>query len=394
MGALAVSGPGAEGRGLAGSFERSWSGAAGTSPWTLALAPLAMAYAGLTAAARVRAASSRRPLPGAPVLCIGGITVGGSGKSSVVRWLAEEIVARGGRPAIASRGHRREGEHGELVLPDTPDYPAERLARRAGDEAAALRFALPPDAVVAVGRDRHRAAARATAGYGAATVLLDDGWEQGSLGWDRLWVVLDPVRPWGNGWMLPSGPLRRPRSTLRAADVVAFVLEPGEELAPDALESARAHAPSAAVLRFRRSLARVSPVGDLRSSSPGPGPDGAVALVTGVGAPARVERLVRASGWRIVSHAAFPDHARWTEAELTRALERAAGEGAGQVLITEKDEARWPRRLEGPIPVAVLRTKLTSLDPIGPHLDPLIPPGGAGRGDGLGLAPSGGARFP
>jgi tetraacyldisaccharide 4'-kinase len=328
------------------------------------------------------------------VLCIGGITVGGSGKSSVVRWLAEEIVARGGRPAIASRGHRREGEEAELVLPDAPDYPAERLARRAGDEAAALRSALPPDAVVVVGRDRHRAAVRATVGYGATTVLLDDGWEQDSLRWDRLWVVLDPVRPWGNGWMLPAGPLRRPRSTLPAADVVAFVLEPGVEPAPDALESARAHAPSAAVLRFRRSLAQVSPVGDRRSSSAKPGPDAPVALVTGVGAPARVERLVRASGWRIVSHAAFPDHARWTEADLAHALERAAREGAGQALITEKDEARWPRRLQGPIPVAVLRTTLTPLDPIGPHLDALAPAGGAGRGDGLGLAPSGGARFP
>ena len=329
-----------------------------------------------------------------PVLCIGGITVGGSGKSSLVRWLAEEIVTRGGRPAIASRGHRREGEDGTLVLPDSPDYPAERLARRAGDEAAALRSALPEGAVVAVGRNRHRAAARAAAGYGATTVLLDDGWEQGSLRWDRLWVVLDPLRPWGNGWMLPAGPLRRPRSTLRVADVLAFVLEPGEELPPEALESARAFASSAAVLRFRRSLAQVSPVGDRLSSSTRPGPDAPVALVTGVGAPARVERLVRASGWRVVSHAAFPDHARWAEADLARALEHAAREGAGHARITEKDEARWPRRLRGPIPVAVLRTKLTPLDPIGTHLDALVPAGGAGRGDGLGLAPSGGARFP
>jgi tetraacyldisaccharide 4'-kinase len=387
-----MSGIPSSGRGVAGSFERSWSGLPGSVPWTLALAPLALGYAAATRIARARASASRRRLEGTPVLCVGGLTVGGSGKSSLVRWLAEEILRRGGHPAVISRGHRREDPAATWVLPDAADLPVDGLARRAGDEAAALRTVLPPGAVVAVGRDRRRAAARAMAGYGATSVLLDDGWEQGSLAWDRLWVAVDPARPFGNGWMLPAGPLRRPPGLLREAHVLALVLEPGDEVLAPALRVARARAPQAAVLRFLRSLDRVTSLGERNASSGGLPPGGPVALVTGVGAPARVERLVAASGARIVHHASFPDHARFQEDELSRALERAALAGAAEALITEKDEARWPRAFDPPIPVRVIRTKLTPLDPIEPHLDGIVSPGGAVPGDAVGFVPSGATR--
>jgi tetraacyldisaccharide 4'-kinase len=387
-----VSGVPSSGRGVTGPFERSWSGLPGSVPWTLGLAPLALGYAAATHVARAGASSSRRSLEGTAVLSVGGLTVGGSGKSSLTRWLAEEILRRGGHPAVISRGHRRDDPAATWVLPDAADLPADGLARRAGDEAAALRAALPRGAVVAVGRDRRRAAERATAGYGATSVVLDDGWEQGSLAWDRLWVAVDPTRPFGNGWMLPAGPLRRPPGTLREAHVLAFVLEPGDEVDEAALRAVRARAPRAAVLRFRRSLDRVTGLGERNTPSGRLAPAGPVALVTGVGAPARVERLVAASGARIVHHASFPDHARFQEDALARALERAALEGATEALITEKDEARWPRSLHPPIPVGVIRTRLTPLDPIEPHLDDIAPLGGAARGDAVGFVPSGATR--
>ncbi|HET9940910.1 MAG TPA: tetraacyldisaccharide 4'-kinase [Candidatus Eisenbacteria bacterium] len=387
-----MSGPPTSDRGFAGSLERSWSGRPGTMAWTLALAPLSLGYAAGSAVARARASSSRRGIDGAPVLCVGGLTVGGSGKSSLVRWLAEAILARGGRPAVVSRGHGREDATGTLVLPDTTDYPAERLARFGGDEAAALRAALDASTVVAVGRDRRRSAVRAIAGYGATSVLLDDGWEQGSLAWDRLWVAVDPIHPFGNGWMLPAGPLRRPPRTLREAHVVAFVLEPGDEIGDATLRAVREHAPRAAVLRFRRSLDRRTPLArhdDLADASLS---GKTVALVTAVGAPERVERLVAASGARVVHHASFPDHARFREDDLARALERGASAGASEALITEKDEARWPHSLRASLPVHVLRTRLTPLDPVEPHLVGLVPAGGAVSRDALGFTSSGATR--
>jgi tetraacyldisaccharide 4'-kinase len=356
--------------------------------WTLALAPLALGYGAGSAVARARAASSRRGIDGAPVLCVGGLTVGGSGKSSLVRWLAEAILGRGGRPAVVSRGHGREDATGTVVLPDATDYPVERLARLGGDEAAALRIALDTSAVVAVGRDRRRSAMRAIAGYGATSVLLDDGWEQGSLAWDRLWVAVDPIRPFGNGWMLPAGPLRRPPRTLREAHVVAFVLEPGDEIDDATLGAVRERAPRAALLRFRRSLDRRTALGRHGDPVHAPLSGAAVALVTGVGAPERVERLVAASGARIVHHASFPDHARFREDDLARALDRGASAGAVLALITEKDEARWPHSFRPSLPVHVLRTRLTPLDPVEPHLDGIVPAGGAARADALGFTRS------
>jgi tetraacyldisaccharide 4'-kinase len=387
-----VSGIPSSGRGVAGTFERSWSGLPSSVPWTLALAPLALGYAAATHLARARASSSRRRLEGTTVLSVGGLTVGGSGKSSLVQWLAVEILRRGGRPAVISRGYRRDEPAATWVLPDAADLSVGGLARRAGDEAAALRAALPRDAVVAVGRDRRGAAERATAGYGATSVVLDDGWEQGSLVWDRLWVAIDPTRPFGNGWMVPAGPLRRPPGTLREAHVLAFVLEPGDQVEEAVLRAVRALAPQAAVLRFRRSLDRVTALGERNMPSGMLAPGAPVSLVTGVGAPARVERLVAASGARIVHHASFPDHARFQEDELARALERAASEGATEALITEKDEARWPRSLNPPVPVRVIRTRLTPLDPVEPHLDDIVPLGGAARGDAVGFVPSGATR--
>lgn len=377
-------------RGPTGWLERSWSGR--SAPWTLALAPLALGYAAGSAIARGRAASSRRRLEGTPVLCVGGLTVGGSGKSTLVRWLAEVIVDRGGHAAVVSRGYGRDDVATTWVLPDASDYPADRLARRAGDEAAALRAALPLGAVVAVGRDRRRAALRAVEGYGATSVLLDDGWEQGSLAWDRLWVSVDPTHPFGNGWALPAGPLRRPLGTLQEAHVVAFVLEPGDEIDEAVFRAIRARAPRAAILRFRRSLDCRTALGDRSAPAATLTPGAPVALVTGVGAPERVERLVAASGARIVHHASFPDHARFQEGDLARALERGASAGAAEALITEKDEARWPRSFHPPLPVRVLRTRLTPLDPVEPHLEGIVPAGGASRGDALGFKLSGATR--
>ncbi|HZV91147.1 MAG TPA: tetraacyldisaccharide 4'-kinase [Candidatus Nitrosocosmicus sp.] len=387
-----MSGAPSSNRGLAGSLERSWSGRSGTMPWTLALAPLALGYVAGSAVARARASSSRRSLDGTPVLCVGGLTVGGSGKSSLVRWLAEAIVDRGGCPAVVSRGHGREDATRTVVLPDATDYPAGRLVRFAGDEAAALRAALDTSAVVAVGCDRRRAAARGIAGYGATWVLLDDGWEQGSLAWDRLWVAVDPTHPFGNGWMLPAGPLRRPPAMLREADVVAFVLEPGDEIDDATRSAVRERAPRAALLRFRRSLDRRTALGGHGAPATTSLSGTPVALVTGVGAPERVERLVAASGARIVHHASFPDHARFREADLARALERGASAGAREALITEKDEARWPGSFHPSLPVHVLRTRLTPLDPIEAHLDGIVPAGGAARGDALRSMPSGATR--
>lgn len=351
------------GRGPAGWVERSWSGGPGSLPWTLALAPAAALYAAAAGIARRRAVSARRPVSGLFVLAVGNLTVGGTGKSSLARWLARSAVATGGRAALILRGHGSEAARGRRTgaVPDAPAYPLARAARAYGDEAAAHRGSLPRSVAVLADPDRHRAARVARDGYGASVAVLDDGWEQRTLAWDELWVAVDPRRPAGNGWPIPAGPLRRPLRTLSEATAIAFVLEGADERVPESTLAAVGRlAPRAAVVRFRRALLGPAPATGTRA-----------ALVTGVGAPERVTRFARAAGYDVVAHEAFPDHARVGAGRLRAALARAASRGAAVALLTEKDEHRWAIPADAPLPCRVLRATIEPLDPVEPLLERL-----------------------
>jgi tetraacyldisaccharide 4'-kinase len=220
---------------------------------------------------------------------------------------------------------------------------------------------------VIVDPDRHAGALLARDGHGARTVILDDGWEQGTLAWDELWVTIDPERPEGNGALLPAGPLRRPASTLREAAVLAFVLERPDAAVPArTLEWAERHAPRARVARFRRVLLSENRENRENRGNRGSRADGdclPAGLMTGVGAPGRVAAFAAASGYTVVAEASFPDHARIHPERLREAMLRAAGRGAEVILITEKDEHRWVLPSDPPLPVRVLRTGLVPLDP-------------------------------
>ena len=341
-------------RGAAGVVEASWSGRPGTLPWTRHLEPAAALYGIAAAVARRRAVSTRRRVPGLRVVAVGNLTVGGTGKSSLARWLAAE-AARRGRAAVLLRGHgSRGGAPRPTAVPDFAGYPLALAAERSGDEAAAHRAALPTSVAVIVDPDRHAGALLARDGHGASTVILDDGWEQGTLDWDELWVTIDPERPEGNGALLPAGPLRRPASTLSEAAVLAFVLESPDAVVPErTLAWAARHAPRARVARFRRVL--LSAAGDgLRAG-----------LMTGVGAPHRVAAFAAASGYAVVADASFPDHARVGPERLREAMLHASRRGAEVILITEKDEHRWALPSDPPLPLRVLRTGLAPLDPTG-----------------------------
>jgi tetraacyldisaccharide 4'-kinase len=305
-------------------------------------------------------------------MALGNLTVGGAGKSSLARWLALEAAEAGARAAIILRGHGAEAPPRQGgVVPDFEGYPLLQSMGRYGDEAIAHRLALPRKAVVATDPDRLRAARALRGGYGARVLVLDDGWEQDGLRWDELWVVLDPRLPVGNGALLPAGPLRRPASTLREATRIVFLLEdPCDPIAEATLAWAARFAPGIPSLRFARTLRCLTPVGEpaagerLRRGAP-------VALVSGIGAPSRLERFVRAAGADVRFHAVYPDHARWTRASLTASAGRARREGAEEIWITEKDEPRWPPQLRTDLPVRVIRTTIGPLDPVEDALGPL-----------------------
>ncbi len=264
----------------------------------------------------------RRRLP-IPVVSVGNLAVGGVGKTPFVGWLARELVARGRRVLVVARGYGK------------------AFGARLNDEGEWLERAAPGARIVQA-PDRFRAATEALAAAPADIALLDDGFQHERLARDLDVVLLDGRAPFGNGRLLPRGPLREPPAALRRA---RFVLVTRAELAPcGALEQIRARvvalAPAArfGVVSFE--------IAALRRGSGREPPDAlrgrAVVLFTGVGSPESVRANVEQRGATVVDELAFPDHHAFTREELEQARARAAGLSAALV-VTEKDAVKLDR---------------------------------------------------
>lgn len=328
----------------------------GPHPLRQALWPLGLCY-GVVAALRNAAFATglkrveRAPVP---VLSIGNLTVGGTGKTPTVTWLCERLCARGERPGVLARGYGR--------------APGARL----NDEGEMLQRRLPwllqeqdPDRV---------AGAQRLAAQGATTIVLDDGFQHRRLHRDLDLVCLDAELPFGNGQCLPAGDLREWPSGLRRASLVLLTragrltttqrdarVDRIRRLANDAALPVFAceHGPLDAIARVRGTaggeVLRLADLAGLRA-----------VLLTAVARPDSVRRTAENLGVEVVEELRFRDHHRFTGAELATAEATAARHGA-RLLTTEKDDARidanGPDRL-------VLRIGLTFLDgePTDQHL--------------------------
>jgi tetraacyldisaccharide 4'-kinase len=288
---------------------------------SLALRLLLTPVSWIWAAATARRIARAGPIDaGCPVICVGNLIMGGAGKTPVAREILSLLRARG----IAAHGLSR-GYGGRLEGPVQVD-PLRHTAADVGDEPVMLAR----DGPMWIARDR-AAGAIAAHGAGAAAVVLDDGHQNPSLVKALSLVVVDGETrggewPFGDGAVFPAGPLREPLATgLARADAVV-VLMPADLAAPDPrLLSRLASRP---VL-----IARLEP-----AASPPSGPQVGFA---GVAKPWKVERALKAAHCDLKDFAPFPDHARFTEADLTFLAKRARTFGAGLV-TTEKDWARLP----------------------------------------------------
>ncbi len=283
----------------------------------LLLLPASAVWAAVTANRLARA----KPFdPGVPVICVGGLTLGGTGKTPVVREVLGRLAARGVAAHALSRGYG-----GRLKGPLRVD-PATHAAKDVGDEP--LMLARDHPAWIAADRiDGARAAARA----GAQALVMDDGHQNPSLKKTLSLIVIDGETregewPFGDGDVFPAGPMREPLAAgLARADAVVVML-PGDVAAPDpALLALFGNKP---VL-----VAWLKPLG-----APPAGPQLGFA---GVGKPWKVERALTAAGCNLVDFIPLADHADLSDATLNALAARAATLGAGLV-TTEKDWVRLP----------------------------------------------------
>jgi tetraacyldisaccharide 4'-kinase len=257
---------------------------------------------------------------GAPVISVGNLTVGGSGKTPVAREVLRLLRSAGVDGHALSRGYG-----GRLEGPLRVE-PGAHTAQDVGDEP--LMLALDGPAWIA--RDRV-AGARAAATAGAGAIVLDDGHQNPSLKKALSLIVVDGETrdgewPFGDGSVFPSGPMREPLKAGLARTDAVVVLMPADAGEPDAelIES------FASLPVF---VARLLP-----AAAPPPGP---LVGFAGIAKPWKVERALKAAGAELADFAPFPDHAAFREEDLRFLAERAQSFG-GRLITTEKDWSRLP----------------------------------------------------
>jgi len=304
-------------------------------PWHRLLAPLTPLYRGAVAA-RLAAyrrgfiASSRLPVP---VVSVGNLTFGGTGKTPTVIALVRDLVRRGRHPAVLTRGYGRSvAEPVVLVGPDP-----RTAAHTAGDEPLELAARLPGVPVV-VDPDRVRGGVEALT-RGADILVLDDGFQHLRLERDLDVVLVDAGDPWGGGRMPPRGRLREPLSGLARADAVLLTKVPADP-APvlDAVRRVVAErAPDAPLLAARLEPSAVRREGETVGPETLRGER--VLAVAGLGRPEGFADLLRAAGAEIVGTRWFADHHVFAAAEVDEAVAAAAAAGA-VVATTAKDAVK------------------------------------------------------
>ena len=278
-----------------------------------------------------------------PVVSVGSLAAGGSGKTPLAGFVARRLLEAGHRPAILSRGYGRTApDDGVTIVSDGTHLRAD-LAR-AGDEPLMLARALP-DVPVVVSPDRYLAGRVAELHLGATVHVLDDGFQHMVLARDVDLLIVDAAdvdRP----KLLPAGRLREPISAARHSDAVLVSGEGGDARAiADRLGVADA---------FTLTRTTRAPV---EETGTGPAPlksIGRALLVSGVARPARFEADVRAQGLDVAGAMAFRDHHAFTRGDIDRIAAKQRDTAAEIVMTTEKDLVRLLIHRPWPFRVAVL----------------------------------------
>lgn len=271
-----------------------------------------------------------------PVISVGNLTVGGTGKTPMVAWLVERLAQASHSVAVLTRGYGRNNSRRIHLAP----ADARADPRLLGDEPAMLarRFASSaPSTLLAVGADRYATGRMAEERWEIDFVVLDDGLQHWQLERSLEIVLLDGSQPFGNGYMLPLGSLREPPSSLARANIVLVTRTEPEFDYQRLRAEVRNWNPQAPIFHARTVPRRLVDLRSGKACELAALADKRVAAFCGIGNPRAFWKQVRQAACGIVARRAFRDHHRYTPPDLDQLNRLAAAQGAQAFVTTEKD---------------------------------------------------------
>ena len=290
------------------------------------------------------------------VISVGNLTVGGTGKTPMVLWIAQKLLAEGKHVGILTRGYRgatsASGTSGNDTANDTPSDAANA---KTSDEVQMLKARLGDCVRFGVGANRYLQGSRLAAD-GVDWFVLDDGFQHLQLARDVNIVLIDATNPFGGGHLLPAGKLREPVSGLRRADLVVITRTSN---APG-LERAIRQYTNVPIFYAQPKLDAIRYVeGGVLGDSIATNLAGKAFAFCGIGNPHSFLFTLRDTGVEIVGHRFFPDHHRYRNADAAEIMFAARSAGATALICTEKDLYNLGNGFDGSIDLLCATISMT-----------------------------------
>lgn len=296
------------------------------------------------------------------VISVGNITLGGTGKTPLVEYIAKYLKGQGRKIAVISRGYKGFGNRLSVIGYRKTIEHREPDAGSMGDEAFMLQKNLK-DVPVVVDADRRRGINKAVAEYGVDTVILDDAFQQWRIKKDLEIVVIDAANPFGNRNMIPRGILRQPVSSLKKADIFVLTktnLNPDTGNLSDFLNRI---GPLADIIKSVHKPAGLYSMKDNQVINPDILKGKTVTLVCGIGDPGSFKSIISGLNINIGLSFDFRDHHTYSRQDLDAILRASREKSIGIIITTEKDAVKLSAAgCRPPAEILVLRVELKITD--------------------------------
>lgn len=288
-----------------------------------------------------------------PVIGIGNLTVGGTGKTPAVIMMAEMLLAMGKKPVILSRGYKREGGAASAIVSDGKSLLLDRLY--AGDEPymMAKRFKGIP---IVVGSNRFVSGMLVLDRFEVDAFILDDAFQRIQLYRDLNILLIDSKNPFGNGYLLPRGILREPIEAAERADLIILTKCESEGVTiPPQIPN---HIPIAIATTTVSKLTGVSrgenqPIDMIKGKR--------VAAFCGIASPESFKESLKLLGAEVILFRSFPDHYNYSSKDIIGLIFEAKGKGADYLLTTEKDAVKLSPHIGTTIPLLFVSIEMKLL---------------------------------